>query len=63
VRGHRLEMLLTLALTTGLRRGEMLTLRWTDVDLEHQTVKVQRDYLTIEYGSSIESDTGDIRAQ
>jgi integrase len=42
VRGHRLEMLLTLALTTGLRRGEMLAIRWTDVDLEHQTVKVQR---------------------
>ncbi len=46
VRGHRLEMLLTLALTTGLRRGEMLALRWTDVDLERQTVKVQR---TVDY--------------
>lgn len=46
VRGHRLEMLLTLALTTGLRRGEMLALRWTDVDLEHQTVKVRR---TVDY--------------
>lgn len=40
VRGQRLEMLLTLALTTGMRRGEMLALRWTDVDLERQTVKV-----------------------
>jgi len=46
VRGHRLEMLLTLALTTGLRRGEMLALRWTDVDLEHQTVTIQR---TVDY--------------
>jgi integrase len=42
VRGHRLEMLLTLALTTGLRRGEMLALRWNDVDLEHQTVVIYR---------------------
>jgi integrase len=39
-------MLLRLALTTGLRRGEMLALRWTDVDLEHQTLKVQR---TVDY--------------
>lgn len=46
VRGQRLEMLLTLALTTGMRRGEMLALRWTDVDLERQTVKVHR---TVDY--------------
>jgi integrase len=46
VRGQRLEMLLTLALTTGMRRGEMLALRWTDVDLEHQTVRVLR---TVDY--------------
>lgn len=46
VRGHRLEMLLTLALTTGLRRGEMLALRWADIDLERQTVTVQR---TVDY--------------
>ena len=46
VRGHRLEMLLTLALTMAMRRGEMLALRWSDVDLEHQTMKVQR---TVDY--------------
>ncbi len=42
VHGHRLEMLLTLALTMAMRRGEMLALRWADVDLERQTIKVQR---------------------
>ena len=46
VRSHRLEMLLTLALTTGMRRGEMLALRWTDVDLERQTIRVHR---TVDY--------------
>ena len=46
VRGHRLEMLLTLALTMGMRRGEMLALRWTDIDLERQILKVQR---TVDY--------------
>ena len=46
VRGHRLEMLLTLALTTGMRRGEMLALRWANVDFERRTVKVHR---TVDY--------------
>src|SRR5579859_872737 len=46
LRGNRLEMLLTLALTTGLRRGEILALRWADVDLEKQTVRVHR---TVDY--------------
>jgi integrase len=33
-RGDRLEALYVLALTTGLRQGELLGLRWQDVDLE-----------------------------
>jgi integrase len=33
VEGDRLEALYVLALTTGMRRGELLALRWTDVDL------------------------------
>jgi integrase len=32
--GHRLEPFLTLIAFTGLRKGEALALRWTDVDLE-----------------------------
>ncbi len=39
-------MLLTLALPSGLRCGEMLAFRWADVDLERQTVKVHR---TVDY--------------
>ncbi len=31
--GDRLESLFVLALATGLRRGELLGLRWVDVDL------------------------------
>src|SRR3989440_12058621 len=34
VREHHLEALLTLALATGMRRGEILGLRWQDIDLE-----------------------------
>jgi integrase len=31
-KGHSLEGLLTLALATGMRRGEILSLRWQDID-------------------------------
>jgi integrase len=40
LRGDRLEALYVLALGTGLRQGELLGLRWRDVDLEHETVTV-----------------------
>ena len=30
------------ALTTGMRRGELLGLRWEDVDFERQTIAVRR---------------------
>lgn len=33
-KGDRLEALYTLAVTTGMREGELLALRWKDVDLE-----------------------------
>lgn len=34
VRGHRLEVLLAMAVVTGMRRGELLALRWPDIDFE-----------------------------
>lgn len=40
VRGDRLEALWVAALGTGLRQGELLGLRWTDVDLERATIAV-----------------------
>ncbi len=46
VRGHRLETLLTMALTTGMRRGELLALRWSDVNFEEGTVLVKH---TVDY--------------
>ena len=41
-RGDRLEALYTLAVTTGMRIGEMFGLKWSDVDLEAGTVQVRR---------------------
>jgi integrase len=40
VRGHRLEVLLTMAVVTGMRRGELLALRWSDIDFERQRLLV-----------------------
>ncbi len=39
--GDRLEALYVLALATGMREGELLALRWHDVDLERGTLQVQ----------------------
>ena len=40
--GERLEALYVLALTTGLRRGELLALRWDDIDLRSRQLHVRR---------------------
>jgi integrase len=39
-RGDRLEALLVIRLTTGVRPGEALGLRWPDLDLDARTVSV-----------------------
>lgn len=43
---HRLNCAFYLALMTGLRKGEILGLRWKDVDLENQVLYVNQ---TLEY--------------
>jgi len=40
--GDRLEALYVLAVHTGMRRGELLGLKWPDVDWENATVRVRR---------------------
>ena len=40
VKGHRLEVLYRIALGLGLRKGEILGLRWEDVDLEAATIHI-----------------------
>lgn len=49
VREHHLEALVTLALATGMRKGEMLGLRWQDIDLEKGSLHIQRTLVYITY--------------
>jgi integrase len=40
--GDRLEALYLLAIHTGLRQGELLGLKWSDIDLDRGTLQVRR---------------------
>jgi integrase len=40
--GHNMEALFVLALTTGMRRGEILALKWQDINFAQSTLQVRR---------------------
>ena len=42
VKGDRNEALYVLTLSLGLRRGEVLALKWSDLDLAYRTVRIGR---------------------
>ena len=41
-KGHPLEALIVLAITTGMRRGELLALRWQDINFSTNMLQVRR---------------------
>ena len=45
-KGHRWEALYHLALSTGMRQMELLGLKWTDVNWQKQTIKVERQLVS-----------------
>lgn len=50
VRGDRLEALYILATHCGIRQGELLGLRWEDIDLDAATLQVRRTLSTAKTG-------------
>jgi integrase len=52
-RGDRFEALHVLSLTVGLRMGEALGLRWSDVDLDARTVRVSRQLQRVRDGGGL----------
>lgn len=51
--GDSLEALYVLAIHTGMRRGELLGLKWDDIDLENTTVRVRRTLARTDNGRRI----------
>jgi integrase len=49
-RGHRSEPLYIVAVHTGLRQGELLGLKWTDVDLATRRLSVRRTLKVTDHG-------------
>jgi integrase len=47
-RQSNLEAIIAVALVTGLRRDELLALRWSDVDLAARRLTVRRSLETVE---------------
>ena len=58
-----LEALYVLAITTGMRQGEMLALRWTDLDLERATLRAQRNIRRVRGMGYVEGDTKSARGR
>ncbi len=52
-KGSRFEAILALALTLGMRRGEILGLRWADVDFEHGVIRISQAVQRLATGLTI----------
>ena len=50
---HRLHAIFVLAVTSGMRQGEILGLHWTEVDFSGATVKVVRALKEMKGGGSV----------
>jgi integrase len=49
IEGHPLEALFYQALTTSMRKGEILGLMWTDVDWEKSNLRVERQLQPVSF--------------
>jgi len=49
VRGHRLEAAWRIAAMTGMRRGEVLGLRWKDIDFDAARISVRQTLVSVSY--------------
>ncbi len=49
IRGDRLEALWILMLTSGMRRGELIGLKWADIDLDAGRLAVRRARVAVGY--------------
>ena len=62
-KGHRLEALLTLAVATGMRRGELLALRWQDINFETRSLHICRSVSFLTGHGFVESEPKTTRSR
>ena len=55
LKGHSLHPIVSLALATGLRHGELLALEWSDIDLERGVLRVERSLEQTKAGLRLKS--------
>lgn len=63
VRGNRLETLYTVAVALGLRRGEILGLRWEDIDLDAGMLQVKRALQRVKGQGLVEVEPKSLRSR
>ena len=63
LKGHHLEAILTLALVTGLRRDELLSLKWQDVNLDAHEITVRSTKTKDHYSVHIPDDVASLLKQ
>ena len=61
--GDRLEALYVLAVTAGLRQGELLGLKWQDVDLETARLQVRRTIARVNGNGFVESEPKSVKSR
>lgn len=49
IKGHPLEAAFIIAMATGIRLGELLALRWDDIDLEENTLNINSSIRRVTY--------------
>jgi len=61
-RGGRYEAIYVVALTLGMRRGEVLGLRWSDVDFDGRAIRVNQSMQRLSTGSSDKGKKSELQA-
>jgi integrase len=61
-KGGRFEAIYTVALTLGMRRGEVLGLRWSDIDMDGRAIRVNQSMQRLSTGSSDKGKKSELQA-
>ena len=56
-KSHRLYALFRLAIYTGARKGELLALKWSDLDFEHQSLVISKNRLVVRGENVVQAST------